>query len=120
MYRRKVIKGQATGLPDSLHLHQIVFSRLVRWMVGRREAKHLLRRNSMTAPYLWGMGMITMIPALLFWENTLILQIWCISFISFYLWLYRRIVRFRAPKWLILRDKNHLQRKRRTLSVTKK
>ena len=103
IYRRKIIQGQATGLPDTLHLHQIVFSRLVRWMVGRREAKHLLRRNSMTAPYLWGMGLITIIPALLLWEETLILQIWCICFISFYVWLYRRIVRFRAPKWLIFR-----------------
>jgi len=105
IYRRKIIQGQATGLPDTLHLHQIVFSRLVRWMVGRREARHLLRRNSMTTPYLWGMGIIAIVPALLFWWNTLVLQIWCLCFIAFYIWLYRRIVQFRAPKWLILKNK---------------
>jgi UDP-GlcNAc:undecaprenyl-phosphate/decaprenyl-phosphate GlcNAc-1-phosphate transferase len=115
IYRRKVIQGQATGLPDTLHLHQIVFSRLVRWMVGRREAKHLLRRNSMTAPYLWGMGLITIVPALLFWGQTIILQIWCACFISFYVWLYRRIVRFRAPKWLILRNTSYLHARRHVI-----
>ncbi len=115
IYRRKIIQGQATGLPDTLHLHQIVFNRLVRWMVGRREAKHLLRRNSMTTPYLWGMGLITIIPALLLWEETLILQIWCICFITFYVWLYRRIVRFRAPKWLILRNATYVKARRSTL-----
>lgn len=116
IYRRRVIQGQSTGLPDTLHLHQMVFSRLVRWMVGRREAKHLLRRNSMTTPYLWGMGLITIIPALLLWEETLILQIWCICFITFYVWLYRRIVRFRAPKWLILRNTTYLKVRRNNLN----
>lgn len=114
IYRRRIIQGQATGLPDTLHLHQMVFNRLVRWMVGRREAKHLLHRNSMTAPYLWGMGFIIIVPALLFWEQTLILQIWCICFISFYVWLYRRIVRFHAPKWLILRNRVYLHARRKT------
>lgn len=102
MYRRRVVRGQAAGLPDALHLHQMIFSRLVRWMVGRREARHLLRRNSMTTPYLWGMGLLTVIPAVLFWSYPLVLQICCSLFVIFYVWLYQRLVRFRAPKWLVL------------------
>jgi UDP-N-acetylmuramyl pentapeptide phosphotransferase/UDP-N-acetylglucosamine-1-phosphate transferase len=103
MYRRRIIRGQAAGLPDALHLHQMVFSRLVRWMVGKREARHLLRRNSMTAPYLWGMGLLTVVPAVLAWHYPLVLQICCLLFVFFYLWLYRRLVRFRAPRWMVLR-----------------
>lgn len=103
MYRRKVIQGIETTLPDSLHLHQMVFRRLVRWMVGKREAKHLLRRNSMTAPYLWGMGLLTVVPAVLMWQQPLLLQMCCLTFIIFYLWLYRRLVQFRSPRWLVIR-----------------
>ena len=103
IYRRKMIQGQAAGLPDALHLHQMVFNRLVRWMVGKRETKSLRRRNAMTTPYLWGMGLMTVMPALLFWENTAALQIICCLFVIFYGWLYRRLARFRAPKWLMTR-----------------
>lgn len=105
IYRRKFIQGQAAGLPDALHLHQMVFNRLVRWMVGRREAKHLRRRNSLTTPYLWGMGLMTVLPSMLFWQNTRMLQLACIVFVVIYLWLYRRLVRFRAPKWLLINKK---------------
>lgn len=102
IYRRWIVRGQAAGLPDALHLHQIVFARLVRWMVGRREARHLLKRNSLTTPYLWGMGMLTVVPAVLFWCYPLMLQICCLIFALFYVWLYRRLVRFQAPRWLML------------------
>jgi UDP-N-acetylmuramyl pentapeptide phosphotransferase/UDP-N-acetylglucosamine-1-phosphate transferase len=103
IYRRKFVQGLDAGLPDALHLHQMIFNRIVRWMVGAREAKNLKLRNSMTAPYLWGMGLLTVIPAMLFWRNSLALQICCLLFIIVYLWLYRRIVRFRAPIWLMVR-----------------
>lgn len=102
MYRRRIIRGQAAGLPDALHLHQMVFSRLVRWMVGKREARHLLRRNSMTAPYLWGMGLLTVVPAILAWRYPLVLQLCCLVFVFFYVWIYRRLVHFRAPRWMVL------------------
>lgn len=102
IYRRKIVRGMAAGLPDALHLHQMIFNRLVRWMVGAREVKKLRQRNSMTAPYLWGMGLLTVIPAMFFWKNTLALQVCCLLFILFYLWLYRRIVSFRAPSWLMV------------------
>jgi UDP-N-acetylmuramyl pentapeptide phosphotransferase/UDP-N-acetylglucosamine-1-phosphate transferase len=101
IYRRKFVQRQAASLPDALHLHQMIFNRLVRWTVGKREAKHLQRRNSLTTPYLWGMGLMTVIPALLFWEQTQVLQLVCCLFIVAYTWLYRRLVHFKAPKWLI-------------------
>jgi UDP-N-acetylmuramyl pentapeptide phosphotransferase/UDP-N-acetylglucosamine-1-phosphate transferase len=102
VYRRWVVRGQSAGLPDALHLHQMVFSRLVRWMVGRREARFLLRRNSMTTPYLWSMGLLTVVPAVLAWHIPVILQTCCFVFILFYVWLYRRLVHFRAPRWMVL------------------
>lgn len=102
MYRRRILRGHSAGLPDALHLHQMVFNRLVRWMVGKREARHLLRRNSLTTPYLWGMGLLTVVPAVLVWQYPLALRLCCVCFVLFYLWLYRRLVRFRAPRWMVL------------------
>lgn len=102
IYRRKFVQGQATGLPDALHLHQMVFNRLVRWMVGKREIVNLRRRNALTTPYLWGMVLMTVMPATLFWQKTAALQIVCSIFVIFYIWLYQRIVNFRAPKWLMV------------------
>jgi UDP-N-acetylmuramyl pentapeptide phosphotransferase/UDP-N-acetylglucosamine-1-phosphate transferase len=105
IYRRKIIKGQSAALPDALHMHQIIFSRLVRWMVGKQEAKHLLRRNSLTTPYLWGMGLVTVCPALAFWHNSAVLQFCSFIFIILYMWLYSSIVRFKSPRWMVLRHK---------------
>lgn len=102
IYRRKRRKA-AAGLPDSMHFHQIVYKRLVRWMVGSVEAKHLTDRNSLTAPYLWGVGLFSVIPAMLFWQHEWVLQLGCLLFVLLYVWLYRRIVRFRSPRWMVLR-----------------
>jgi len=108
---RRRQRKMAAGLPDSMHFHQVVYKRLVRWMIGRRNAKHLLKRNSMTAPYLWAMALLTVSPAMLFWQYEWVLQLFCILFIATYVWLYRRIVRFRSPRWLVYRkvvhDKEH-------------
>ncbi|MFZ4855524.1 MAG: MraY family glycosyltransferase [Desulfuromonadaceae bacterium] len=104
IYRRRIIKGRSVALPDALHLHQIIFSRMVRWMVGKQEAKHLLRRNSLTTPYLWGMCLVTVCPALAFWQNSAALQFSCLIFIVLYVWLYSSIVRFKSPRWMVMKS----------------
>lgn len=100
-YRKKIIRGQSPGMPDGLHFHMLVYKRLVRWMVGSREAQHLLHRNSRTSPYLWGVAALTVVPAVLLWQHTLALQLACAFFVLAYVWLYRRIVRFRSPRWMV-------------------
>ncbi|HEX6363967.1 MAG TPA: glycosyltransferase, partial [Albitalea sp.] len=47
MYRRRVVRGRPIGLPDGVHLHSLVYRRLMRWAVGDRTAKVLTKRNSM-------------------------------------------------------------------------
>ncbi|WP_409818950.1 MraY family glycosyltransferase [Vogesella sp.] len=99
--RRKQRK-EAAGLPDSMHFHQLVYKRLVRWVAGSDSQEYLLKRNSMTSPYLWLIAMMTIIPAVIFWRHQWVLQACCVLFIATYVWLYKRIVRFRAPRWLHL------------------
>ena len=109
VYRRVVVKKASPGLPDAAHLHQIIFKRLVKWVVGSEDARHLKMRNSMTSPYLWVISSFSVIPALFLWQSSLLLQISFIVFVVFYIVLYQELVRFKAPKWLVLRkaDQSH-------------
>ncbi len=103
IYRKKFLRGQSPGTPDGLHFHMMVYKRLVRWMVRADDAHVRTQRNSMTAPYLWGMALLTVIPAVLFWSNTRALMWIALFFVLLYIWLYRRMVTFRSPRWLVMR-----------------
>lgn len=105
-YRRMFVRGKSPAVPDGIHLHSLIFRRVVRWTVGRKEARALLKRNARTSPYLWLFSLMAVIPATLFWQNTSVLIIFCLLFVISYLWLYARIVRFRSPRWLIWRKKD--------------
>jgi len=103
MYRRKFLRDVSPGVPDGIHLHSLVYRRLMRWAVGNQSAKALTRRNSMTSPYLWMLCMMAIVPAVLFWDNTPALAGFILLFGVSYVILYWRIVRFKSPRWLVYR-----------------
>lgn len=110
MYRRRVLKGVGTSKADGIHLHTLIHRRVIRWAapgsMDRRRASQDRRktaRNSMTAPYLWALCLCSVIPALLWWNNTPMLLACLALFLLGYVVLYWRIVRFHVPKWLIVR-----------------
>lgn len=109
---RRFIRGVSPGLPDGVHLHMLIFKRVVRWTVGARDARTITRRNALTSPYLWLLSLMAVIPATVFWSHTWILAAMCIVFVSSYVWLYTQIVRFNVPVWLILRNGNTKQTSR--------
>src|SRR5450830_2058849 len=106
VYRRMFIRGKSPAMPDGIHLHSLIFRRVVQWAVGRKDARALMRRNSLTSPYLWMFSLMAVIPATVFWRYTWVLMCFCILFISSYIWLYARIVRFKAPRWMIRHKKS--------------
>jgi UDP-N-acetylmuramyl pentapeptide phosphotransferase/UDP-N-acetylglucosamine-1-phosphate transferase len=99
-YRRYWLRGAPPSMPDGIHLHTLVYRRLIRWAVGSRNAEALTRRNSMASPYLWILCSASVAPAMLFWDNAGILGLFIGLFAVSYLLLYRRIVRFQSPRWL--------------------
>ncbi len=105
IYRKKHLRKMSPGVPDGLHFHMLVYKRLVRWMVGSDDVAAKIRRNSLTAPYLWAVTLSAVLPALLFWQSERLLQGACLAFVLFYLWTYTRIVRFRVPRWWVLRKR---------------
>jgi UDP-N-acetylmuramyl pentapeptide phosphotransferase/UDP-N-acetylglucosamine-1-phosphate transferase len=103
IYRRRFLRALPPSLPDGIHLHSLIYRRVMRWTVGSREAKALTRRNSMTSPYLWLLCMFSVVPAVLFWNHGTVLAIFLGVFAITYSALYWRIVRFKAPRWLMFR-----------------
>ncbi|WP_020652025.1 MraY family glycosyltransferase [Massilia niastensis] len=102
-YRRMFVRGKSPAMPDGIHLHSLIFRRVVQWTVGPREARALMKRNARTSPYLWLFSLMAVIPATVFWKNTGVLMLFCLLFIISYLWLYVRIVRFKSPRWLFFK-----------------
>jgi UDP-N-acetylmuramyl pentapeptide phosphotransferase/UDP-N-acetylglucosamine-1-phosphate transferase len=101
MYRRRVLRGVATATPDGIHLHTLIHRRLIRTNldIASSERRQTVR-NSMTSPYLWLLCLLTVIPALLWWNRTPVLAVFLLLFMGSYVFLYWRIVRFRTPRWL--------------------
>ena len=107
MYRRHS-RGLSTGRPDALHLHTLVYRRVVRWksFAATSPCDHVMR-NSMASLFLWGVPLSCLAVALAFWNNSLALQAAALAFGIFYILAYRRLVRFRVPGWLVIRARGH-------------
>ena len=103
IYRRVMLRGQPAGMPDGIHLHSLIYRRVMRWAAGNHSRRSLVRRNSLTSPYLWMLSMTSIAPATLFWDSTPTLVAFILLFGLVYTSLYWRIVRFKAPRWLIAR-----------------
>ncbi len=105
IYRKKLVRGKSPGAPDGVHLHMLVYKRMVRWAVGSSEARLITQRNAMTSPYLWVLSSMGTIPAVLFWQYEYVLMFFVAVFSISYVVLYRRLVLFRMPRWLVLQKK---------------
>ena len=105
IYRRLILRRSHPGVPDSSHLHHLIYKRVVRWAVGSRSSTDELTRNSLTAPYLWSLCLLSVIPAVIFWKNSIALQLFSLLFGVSYIAMYRALVNFSTPRWLRLHYK---------------
>jgi len=97
---RKLARGDSPGMADALHFHQLIYRRIVRRVFHEDEARRMLKRNNRTSPYLWAFTMLSIVPAVLFWNNTVVLMAFCGLFGVAYVTAYVCIVRFKVPDWL--------------------
>jgi UDP-N-acetylmuramyl pentapeptide phosphotransferase/UDP-N-acetylglucosamine-1-phosphate transferase len=104
IYRRKVVRGVPTAEPDAIHLHTLIYRRVIRHVLGAHHPsdRRKVARNSMTSPYLWMLCSSTVIPAVMWWDSTAALAIWLVAFMALYVALYTCIVRFKVPDWAVL------------------
>lgn len=102
-YRRRVLRGAPAMQPDAIHLHTLVYKRLVRSHGARPTARRKILMNSATTLYMLALSVTTAVLALTFWTSTLSLLGVFVLFIASYLALYFSLVRFHAPRQLSLR-----------------
>lgn len=98
VYRRR-LKRKPASVPDGVHLHSLIYRRLIRWVLGYQHLS-VEQRNAMTSPYLWLLSSMAVVPATLFFQTTWLLMI-CVGIFSItYVWFYQRLVRFKSPFWV--------------------
>lgn len=97
---RKLARGMSPGMADALHFHQLIYRRIVWGVFDDDASRDMLMRNNRTSPYLWAFTLLTVLPAVLFWNSSLILAICIFIFIFIYISAYITIVRFKIPSWL--------------------
>lgn len=113
IWRRKFKRGVPVDQPDSLHLHQLIFRRLVRVSVLKEGRRYVPpTSNAMASPYLWGLVLIGLVPATIWWDNPWVLSASIVVFSCSYIWLYARLVHWRRPAWLLLPSVRRAKRER--------
>lgn len=100
IWRRSIHQNRHVMMPDGAHFHSLIYRRIMRWTNPNSEGEHHYLSNAKTSPYLWLLSSMGLIPAVLFWNSTQALMITSALFIVLYMYLYRRIVRFKTPSWM--------------------
>ncbi len=101
VYRRKIKRGRSPGHPDALHLHQLIYMRVVRLHVGSQDPVHKTLRNGKVAPYFWAANVAIAGAAVVSFQNTLQLIGLSIIFCIAYVRLYRAITHWQTPSALM-------------------
>lgn len=101
MFRRGRHQLSSISQPDALHLHQLIMRRMVRRYGVRPSGSAKVWRNARTSPYLWLLAGLSAIPAVVFWDSTLMALLFCAMFMVTYGLSYRAVVTFRVPRVLV-------------------
>ncbi|WP_457640401.1 glycosyltransferase family 4 protein [Persephonella sp.] len=95
IYRRKFIRKTSPTAPDRFHLHTLFYKTIVKKLL---RTSNPVYRNPTTSPLIWSINMIGVIPAVIFWDETLILMLFVLLFIIVYTQIYFSIIRSKLPK----------------------
>jgi UDP-GlcNAc:undecaprenyl-phosphate/decaprenyl-phosphate GlcNAc-1-phosphate transferase len=88
IYRRKVFHKTDASQPDANHLHSLVYRKLISC---NRFKHNKVICNSMTAPIMWILSLIGIIPAIIWFDNQTMLIIAVFMFMFVYTVFYRYI-----------------------------
>lgn len=103
IYRKKFLRGMSPMQPDGVHLHMLLYKRLVRTNTEVSSGKRRIYMNSATTLYTLTLSSATAAAAISLWHYTFALFCAFTLFIVGYVTLYLSLVRFRAPQQLSVR-----------------
>ncbi len=96
IYRRKYLKKRSPIYPDNLHLHSLFYRRVVPIIFNN--GHNVVSQNAMTSPLIWALSVISVVPAIIFVNNTFVLILFTILFVLLYIFLYKSIVCFKIGR----------------------
>lgn len=103
MYRRKFIRQHPVNHPDGLHLHSLIYRRLLLNPGIDKTHQQFNRANASVVLYLWPPAILFAVLAIVFIYSTLMQLLLMLTFLAAYIWLYKRVVKFKSPHWLVYR-----------------
>ena len=103
MYRRNVIRNHPVNQPDALHLHTLVYRRVLFNPAFTYTDNQLNTVNAKVALFFWLPAAIFAVLACIFAESTEVQLLLMLIYLSMYNWLYMRLVRFKAPAFMRFR-----------------
>ena len=103
MYRRNVVRNYPVNQPDALHLHTLVYRRLLFNPALAYTADQLNAVNAKVAVFFWVPAAIFAVLACTFSESTEAQLVLMLIYLLMYIWLYLRLIRFNVPDFMRFR-----------------
>ena len=101
MYRRKFVRSHPINHPDALHLHTLIYRRLILNPALDRSSQDKNRANAKVAVVVWGFVAVPVCLAVVFREQTEALLVLIGLCAMNYVYFYNRLLVFKAPKLLM-------------------
>ena len=103
MYRRNIVRNHPVNQPDALHLHTLVYRRILFNPSFKYTANELNVINAKVALFFWLPAAIFAALACIFAESTEAQLVLMLIYLGMYNWLYLRLVRFKSPAFMRFR-----------------
>ena len=100
IYRRVVVKGVSMNQPDALHLHSLIFSRVVRKKYKLTKQNSIFINSKVTL-YFLSSSFFLGIACIKYSTNEVYLILLFFFYILIYVWLFRSLVRLKTPRLLL-------------------
>lgn len=97
MYRRKFVRSHPINRPDALHLHTLIYRRLILNPRLDITPEDKNRANAKVAIIVWGFAAVPVVCALVFYQQTSVLLAFIALFAVLFIVFYGCLVNFRAP-----------------------
>jgi UDP-GlcNAc:undecaprenyl-phosphate GlcNAc-1-phosphate transferase len=100
MYRRNVVSNHPVNQPDALHLHTLVYRRILFNPALTYTTNQLNAINAKVALFFWLPAAFFAGLSCTFAQNTEAQLLLILSYLVLYIWMYMRIVRFDVPAFM--------------------